>query len=69
LAVNQCRGANTFFQLYEKFGLRWNKGQPDTSLIDKYYLSLDAERMRASTIASANRNQPAVKLAEGRCEH
>jgi threonine synthase len=53
LAVINAAGANTFYQLYEKFGLRWNKGQPDLSIIDKYYLALDAERIRASTIASA----------------
>ncbi len=53
LAVINAAGANTFYQLYEKFGLRWNGGRPETRTIDGYYLSLDAERIRASTIASA----------------
>jgi threonine synthase len=53
LAVINAEGANTFYQLYERFGLRWNGGQPDLQLIDNYYLSLDAERLRAATVASA----------------
>jgi threonine synthase len=72
LAVINAAGANTFYQLYERFGLRWNKGQPDAGMIDKYYLSLDAERIRASTIASAieiNRpvNLPKALRALERC--
>jgi threonine synthase len=53
LAVINAGGANTFYQLYERFGLRWNGGRPDRTLIDRYYGGLDAEGMRASTIASA----------------
>jgi threonine synthase len=53
LAVINAQGADTFYQLYERFGLRWNGGRPDRQLIDKYYLSLDAERIRAATVASA----------------
>jgi threonine synthase len=53
LAVINAQGADTFFQLYERFGLRWNGGRPDKQLIDNYYLSLDAERIRAATVASA----------------
>jgi threonine synthase len=53
LAVINAAGANTFCQLYERFGLRWNGGQPDANLIDGYYRGLDAERIRAATIASA----------------
>jgi len=53
LAVINAAGADTFYQLYERFNLRWNQGKPDKTIIDKYYLALDAERIRASTIASA----------------
>jgi threonine synthase len=53
LAIINAAGANTFYQLYERFGLRWNGGQPDANLIDGYYRGLDAERIRAATIASA----------------
>jgi threonine synthase len=53
LAVINAAGANTFYQLYERRGLRWNKGRPDQQLIASYYQGLDAEHIRASTIASA----------------
>ena len=35
LAVINAAGADTLYQLYEHRGLRWNGGQPDTSIIDK----------------------------------
>ncbi|MFO0866784.1 MAG: threonine synthase [Gemmataceae bacterium] len=53
LAVINAAGANTFYNLYEKHGLRWNGGKPDANLIEGYYNGLDAERIRAATIASA----------------
>lgn len=53
LAVINAAGANTFYQLYEKFGLRWNNGQPAANVIDGYYQSLEMEKLRAATIASA----------------
>jgi threonine synthase len=53
LAVINAVGANTFCQLYEKFGLRWNGGQPSKSVIDGYFQGLDMEKIRAATIASA----------------
>src|SRR5260370_3487114 len=53
LAVINAAGANTFFQLYERFGLRWQAGRPDRTLIDGYYQSLEMEKLRAATIASA----------------
>ena len=53
LAVINAAGANTFYQLYERFGLRWNAGTPDRTLIDGYFQSLDVEKIRAATIASA----------------
>jgi threonine synthase len=53
LAVVNAQGANTFYQLYERFGLRWNGGRPDRQLIENYYAGLDGERLRAATVASA----------------
>jgi len=50
LAVINAAGANTLYELYERRGLRW--GQPSTATSD-YYATLDAEKRRASTIASA----------------
>jgi threonine synthase len=53
LAVINAAGAHTLYQLFEQFGLRWNGGRFDRQLIDGYYGGLDAEHIRASTIASA----------------
>ncbi len=53
LAVINAAGANTLFELYNRRGLRWNAGQPDMAIVNKYYAELDAEKRRASTIASA----------------
>jgi threonine synthase len=53
LAVINAAGANTFYQLYEKLGARWNGGQPDRDRIDGHYARLDSEGARAATIASA----------------
>jgi threonine synthase len=53
LAVINAAGADTFHQLHEKQGLRWGGGQPDAALSEAYYHRLDAEKIRASTIASA----------------
>jgi threonine synthase len=50
LAVINAAGANTFYQLHEQRGLRWNGGRPDKGIIDAYFRDLTA---RASTIASA----------------
>src|SRR5689334_19174708 len=51
LAVINAAGADTFYQLYERFGLRWNGGKWNTQATDQYYASLDAEKIRAATIA------------------
>jgi threonine synthase len=51
LAVINAAGANTFFQLHEKRGLRWNGGRPDKNIVDVYFH--DLKSARASTIASA----------------
>ncbi len=52
-AIINAAGANTLFQLYEQQGLRWNQGQLDGGLIKRYFEKLAADRIRASTIASA----------------
>src|SRR5258705_13413670 len=36
IAVINATGANTYFQLYEQQGLRWNAGRPDMLKIDNY---------------------------------
>ncbi len=53
LAVINAAGANTLYELYEQQGLRWNGGQPDQSLIDRFYADMDAKDRRAKTLASA----------------
>ncbi|HEV3261827.1 MAG TPA: threonine synthase [Gemmataceae bacterium] len=72
LAVINAAGANTFHQLYEKLGLRWEQGRPKADVIGGYYTGLDAEHIRATTIASAieiNRpvNLPKALRALERC--
>ena len=72
LAVINAAGASTFFHLHERHALRWNAGQPDRAVVQGYYGGLDAEGMRASTIASAieiNRpvNLPKALRALDRC--
>jgi threonine synthase len=64
LAIINAAGANTFYQLYEKHGLRWNNGQPDKTLIEGYYGGLDAEHIRAATIASAIEINHPVNLSK-----
>lgn len=53
LAIINAGGANTLHELYEKRGLRWNRGAPDMSLACSYYDELDSQEKRADTIASA----------------
>src|SRR5207253_4281489 len=53
LAVINAAGADTLFELFERRGLRWNAGQPDQSIVQRYYQGLDADKIRAATIASA----------------
>jgi threonine synthase len=72
LAVINAAGADTFYQLYEKHGLRWNGGRPEAKTVDAYLGALDAEGKRANTIASAieiNRpvNLPKALRALDRC--
>src|SRR5262249_21791965 len=37
LAVINAAGANTFYQLHERLGLRWNDGKVDQAKVDGYY--------------------------------
>ncbi len=53
LAVINASGANTFYQLYEKHGLRWNGGRPDVDTINGYMKIMDESNVRANTLASA----------------
>src|SRR5207248_706297 len=53
LAVVNAAGADTFHQLYEKHGLRWNGGRPAEAVSDAYFRGLDAGQAKAATIASA----------------
>jgi threonine synthase len=53
LAVINAEGANTLHELYERRGLRWNKGRPRIQIQDDYYVELDELLRKASTIASA----------------
>src|SRR5262249_28454479 len=62
LAVINAAGANTFAQLYERFGLRWQGGEPEANLVEGYYRGLDAEKIRAPTIASATEINHPVNL-------
>ena len=57
IAVINSEGASTLSDLYNgKFEgeeLRWNKGKPNTELIDRYYDHLDKEVLRPKTKATA----------------
>src|SRR5947209_14809595 len=60
LGVINAAGANTFHQLYEKLGLRWDRGRPKAEVMGGYYTGLDTQPIRATTIASAIEiNRPA----------
>ena len=53
LAIINAAGANTLFELYEQRGMRWNGGAIDETPKQNYYGKMDAESLKASTIASA----------------
>lgn len=72
LAVINAAGADTFFQLYEKNGVRWNGGEFNKIKVDAYMKMLDDTDRRADTLASAieiNRpvNMPKALRALERC--
>ena len=64
LAVINATGARTLQALVGEFGLTWNEGTPDPAISRGYYAALDAERMKASTIASAIEINRPVNLAK-----
>jgi threonine synthase len=57
IAVINSEGASTLSDLYngkfEDEELRWNKGNPNTELISRYYDHLDKEGLRPKTKATA----------------
>jgi len=57
IAVINAEGASTLSDLYNgKFEgeeLRWNKGKPNSELINRYYADLDAKNLRPHTKATA----------------
>jgi threonine synthase len=53
LAIINAAGADTLYELVEKRGLRWNDGKPNMEVANRYYEEMDAQKRRASTIASA----------------
>lgn len=53
LAVINAAGADTLYELYTRHGLRWNRGQADMQIVDRFYQQMDADQRKASTIASA----------------
>ena len=57
IAVINAEGANTLYELYNgKFNeeeLRWNKGNPNTELIQEYYDFLDEQNKKPKTKATA----------------
>jgi threonine synthase len=72
IAVINAAGADTFYQLYEKRGVRWNGGHPDLKKVTAYMKMLDDSDARADTLASAieiNRpvNFPKALRALERC--
>ncbi len=72
IAIINASGADTFYQLYEKNGVRWNAGKPDDKKIGVYMKYLDDADKRADTLASAieiNRpvNLPKALRALERC--
>jgi threonine synthase len=53
VAIINAAGANTLYDLFENKGLRWNGGHTDDAAIKAYYDNMDAQNIRAHTIASA----------------
>jgi len=69
LAVINAEGANTIYELYngkfEDTELRWNKGNPDTELIKRYYSHLDEKKIRPKTKATAIQIGRPVNMLKG----
>ena len=65
LAVVNAAGADTFYQLFTRQGVRWADGRPDADRIGGYMNMLDAEGRRADTLASAIEINRPVNLPKG----
>ena len=68
-AVVNATGANTLDVLYngkfEGVELRWNKGNPDIELIERYYSKMQKDGMRPKTKATAIQIGKPVNLLKG----
>jgi threonine synthase len=53
LAVINAAGADTFFQLFERRSLRWERGKPNRLISDEYFAGMEREGRKAQTLASA----------------
>ena len=57
LGIVNAEGANTFYELYngifENKPLRWNNGEPDLGMVERYYAHLDSSGIRPKTDATA----------------
>jgi len=69
IAVVNAVGANTLDVLYngkfEETELRWNKGNPDTELIEQYYSKMQKDGIRPKTKATAIQIGKPVNLLKG----
>ena len=69
IAVVNATGANTLDVLYngkfEETELRWNKGNPDTELIEQYYSKMQKDGIRPKTKATAIQIGKPVNLLKG----
>jgi threonine synthase len=64
LAVINAAGARTLDELVGHRQLRWNDGLPDARITSGYYAQMDADHLRANTIASAIEINRPVNLAK-----
>ena len=69
IAVVNATGANTLDVLYngkfEETELRWNKGNPNTELIERYYSKMQKDGIRPKTKATAIQIGKPVNLLKG----
>lgn len=64
IAVINAAGANTFCELVNDHGLRYDSGRFDTTRLDTYYAQMDADGRAAKTVASAIEIARPVNLAK-----
>ena len=53
LAIINASGADTLYELHERRGVRWNGGRVNLDPIREYYDHMDANGIKADTLASA----------------